>query len=202
MTSGRTILSPVSKRYALALVDLATEGKALPKLEKDLDILAGLIAGSSEFAAFVRSPSVSHVRQQAVLADVAKKAKLQKMTVNFLGVVAENGRLAELSAFIAATKAELSQRRGEMSVDVSSAQILTVTQQKQLKSQIAAATGKDILLNASVDENLIGGMILTVGSTRIDSSVSGRLDRLKIAMSTQVDTNINDNTKTLDKKEA
>ena len=202
MTSGRTILSPVSKRYALALVDLATEGKLLPKVEKDLDTLEGLFAGSAEFMDFIASPSVGKGEQLAVVNDIAKKVKLQKITANFLGVVIQNGRLSELKAFVSAAKAEISKRRGEMNVDVVSAHVLSAGQQSALKAEIADATGKDILLNAVVNEDLIGGMVLTVGSTRIDSSVSGRLSRLKKAMGTHVEVNVNDNQNNLVKKEA
>lgn len=200
MTSGRTIISPVAKRYALALVDLATERKALPKVEKDLDALDGMISGSSDFAAFIASPYVGLAEQQAALAEIAKKAKLQDITANFLGVIAANGRLDDLAMMIAATKAELAYRRGEMTVDVQSAHVLSAAQQKALKDQVSAATGKDIILNATLDKDLIGGMVLTVGSTRIDSSVSGRLDRLKKAMSQHVDINTNDNANNLVKK--
>lgn len=203
MTSGRVLLSPVAKRYALALVDLATESKVLPKVEKDLDALLALLASSSDFATFVGSPTVSQDQQKAVLSDVAKKAKLQKITENFLYVVAKNARLSELAGFLIAAKAELSVRRGEMTVDVVSAHVLSPAQQKSLRAEVAAVTGKDIVLNASVNSDLIGGMILTIGSQRIDGSVSGRLDRLKAAMSVRVDMNINDNDDNLaNKKEA
>lgn len=198
MTSANT----VSKRYATALVDLAEEKKAVAKVEKDMNALGGLLLGSADFAAFVASPTTSETKQLAALSDFSKKLKLQTITANFLGVITQNGRLSALPSLIDAVLDDISKRRGEMVVQVESANALTATQQKALKKELDSATGKSVLLDASINPDLLGGMIVTVGSTRIDSSVSGRLERLQSALNRRVYNDINDNSDTQEKKEA
>jgi F-type H+-transporting ATPase subunit delta len=202
VTSGVLVSSTVSLRYATALVNLAEEKKMVVKIEKDMLALADLLAGSQLFADFVALLTVSGAQRMAVMNEFASKLGLQTITRNFLGVLVDNGRLSALPVFIQAVFKEISKRRGEMVVAVQSAHDLSAAQQKALKQELDEMTGKNVLLDASINPDLLGGMIVTVGSKRIDSSVSGRLARLKAAMSRQVDNDINDNVVIKVKKEA
>lgn len=193
MTSSTPVSSTVSLRYATAFIDLAEDQKIVAKIEQDMRALADLLSGSADFASFVESPSVSKSSQQAVIEDIAKKLKLQSVTRNFLGVIIQNGRLAALPSLVRAVFNEISKRRGEMVVAVQSANVLSPAQQKALKDELDKATGKNVLLEASVDPDLLGGLIVTVGSQRIDNSVSGRLERLKTQMSRRSAQTLNDN---------
>lgn len=202
MTSSTPVSSTVSLRYATAFLDLAESQKIVAKVEKDMEALAGLLDGSEAFAAFVASPTVSKPRQQAIIEEFSKKLKLQTLTQNFLGVLIQNGRLYGLSSILRAVFKEMSKRRGEMVVGVESANVLSAAQQKALKDELDKATGKKVLLDAHVNPDLLGGLIVTVGSQRIDNSVSGRLDRLKAQMGRRSVHTFNDNQEKPKKKEA
>jgi len=194
------VSSALTQRYASALIELAKENKALPKVEADLASLKTMLSESEDFAFFIAADSISAKRQQVVLADLAKKAKFQTITLNYLNVLAGNGRLSLLSHMIKAVEKMLAAERNEAVAKVETANALTAAQQKELAKALSDATGQNIILDARVDESLIGGLVVTIGSKRIDDSVSGRLDRLKTTMSKRTLNNTNDNVETLNKK--
>ena len=165
--------------------------------------LKTMLSESEDFAFFITADSISSKRQQAVLAEVAKKAKFQTITLNYLNVLSHNGRLSSLAYMITAVEALLAGERNEAVAKVETANALTAAQHKDLVKALSEATGYNIILDACVDESLLGGLVVTIGSKRIDNSVAGRLDRLKANMSKRTLNNINDNVKTLnEKKEA
>lgn len=200
MAQSGMVSSALTQRYASALIELAKENKALPKVEADLASLKTMLSESEDFAFFIAADSISAKRQQAVLADLAKKAKFQTITLNYLNVLAGNGRLSLLSHMIKAVEKMLAAERNEAVAKVETANALTAAQQKELAKALSEATGQNIILDARVDESLIGGLVVTIGSKRIDDSVSGRLDRLKTTMSKRTLNNTNDNVETLNKK--
>lgn len=179
--SGR-ISSGLAQRYARAIIELSKDRKVLAKVEQDLQSLQTIISESADFSAFLEASFLSQARRQAVLDDVSKKGKFQAETANFLGVVNAQGRLALLPQLIDAVQAQLAAERGEITARVETAYVLSAAQQKQLSDSLSDMTGAKVLLEASLNEDLIGGIVVTVGSTRIDSSVAGRLSRLRGAM--------------------
>lgn len=178
--------SDLYKRYVLALIELAEDEKALKKVESDLADLAAMLNDSKDFSRFVAAPQISKAKQMAVIGDVVKKAKLQKITHNFLGVLVENGRLNVLGQIIKAFYKELSQRRGEEVAIVKVAQDLTLKQKKDLQTALSKTTGVDVALDVRVSPEILGGMVITIGSTMIDDSVARKLERLKLNMANKV----------------
>ncbi len=187
--------SAVSFRYAIALMDLAEEAKKLDKVEKDLSDLRSMISASADLSRLIRSPLVNAGKRGAALQALAEKAKFQDLTRNFLGVLSENGRLNALESIIEAFYGELSKRRGEITVNVQTAQDLSAKQQKALQDTISKAVGSEVFLHAKVEPGILGGMIVTVGSQMIDDSVARKLERLKAAMSKQSNENVVTNIK-------
>lgn len=189
MTSATKASSPVSLRYAVALMDLAQEGEKLDKVEKDLASLRSMIKDSPELAQLIRSPLTNRGKCEAALQAIGQKAGFQDLTNNFLGVLCRNGRLNALESVIDAFDRELSARRGEVEVNVQTAQKLSDAQLKTLQDTIAKSVGAEVLVKAKVEPSILGGMIVTVGSHMIDDSVARKLERLKSAMGRQSNEN-------------
>ena len=202
MAKSRAVSSQLTERYALALVNLAQKNKTLKKVEADIESLQNILNESEDFKYFVEASSHSTTRRIAVIDDLAKKSGLQKETANFLKVLATNGRFESLAEMLTGVKALLAKQRGEVTATVETAYALTATQQKALAKELSDMTGQKVIVDASLNKDLIGGMVVTVGSQQIDSSVSGRLERLKNAMRKRDMSNLNDNIETLNKKEA
>ncbi len=184
-TSGAAAL-----RYASALVDTAIHAKSLEAVEQDLKDFEAMIAGSSDLQNLIRSPLFNRTQQANALAAIADKAKFNPITRNFLQLLADNRRLNIVSAVIGAVQKDIQKRRGEISANVETAYPLTDAQKKALQEALGKATGRTVALNLSVNKDLIGGMIVTVGSKMIDDSVKRKLERLERAMKSQSNQNM------------
>lgn len=178
-----------ARRYATALVDTAIHAKSLEAVEQDLKDFEAMIAGSAELQSLIRSPLFNRTQQAAAMAAIADKAKFNPITRNFLQLLADNRRLTMVSAVIAAVKDSIQKRRGEVSAQVQVAYPLTDAQRKALQDALSKATGRSVDINLSVNKDLIGGMIVTVGSKMIDDSVKRKLERLERAMKSQSNQN-------------
>ncbi len=182
--------SIVAKRYAASLIDLAEKAKKIKEVEKDLVTLESMIEISDDFRAFIRSPLISSDEQGKIVAALAKKAGLQKLTANFLGVLVENRRLDALEGTLNAAANEISVRRGEVSASVQTASALTKKQTEDLQKAISKSVGADVLLAASVNPEILGGMVVTIGSYMIDDSVARKLGRLRSRMGRESNQNL------------
>ena len=114
--------------------------------------------------------------------DVAAKMGLSDLMANTLALMAGNRRLFVLPHLIVDLKARIAVENGEMTADVTSATKLSAAQAKKLAETLKASVGKTVKLNTTVDESLIGGLIVKLGSTMIDTSVKAKLAALQNAM--------------------
>lgn len=176
------LMSGLAGRYAGALFDLALEADGLDAASADLQTLRGVIDASSDFKSFLSSPVYGADDQARAIAAIAEKAGLGALTRNFLGLVAKNRRLFALEAMIAAFAARLAVHRGEVSAEAVSAAPLNDEQTRRLRGEIETIVGKAVNLSLRTDPDLLGGMIVKVGSTMIDSSLRTKLNRLKSVM--------------------
>ena len=172
----------IAGRYAQALFELAKEADGLKALEADADALQAALAASPELAAMIASPVVARDEQVGAMAAIAAKMGLSTLTANTLALMGGNRRLFVLPQLVADLKARIAVEKGEMTADVTSATPLTAAQSKKLAETLKAKVGKTIKLNTTVDESLIGGLIVKLGSTMIDTSIKAKLAALQNAM--------------------
>ncbi len=171
----------IARRYAKAFYELAEEQKKLNAISNDIETLKTLPEGG-EFGYFLSNPLFKREEQLGVMTKLAKTAKLDKLTANFLGTIVENGRLSLLKDIVDAVASEISSRKGEVKAVVTSARKLTPAQAKKIADNLKKATGSDIDVELKEDEKIMGGLIIKVGSLLIDQSVKTRLERLERAL--------------------
>ncbi len=176
------IKASLAGRYASALFDLASEAGTVTAVESDLENLEAALAESAELRALIKNPEVSRSALGKVMAGIAAHLKLSDLTGNFLGVLAENRRVADLPAMIRAFTAIAAAQRGEVNAEVASAHPLTDAQLAELEKKLRAREGRTVKLKSRVDADLLGGLVVTIGSKRIDSSIRTRLNSLANAM--------------------
>ena len=176
------IKASLSGRYASALFDLASEAGTVTAVEADLEKLADALHESAELRALIRNPEVSREQIGKVVAGLASYLGLSELTKNFLGVLAENRRISDLPGMIRAFHAIAAAQRGEVSAEVASAHALTDEQISTLEQKLRAREGRTVKLKTRVDPDLLGGLVVTVGSQRIDGSIRTRLNSLAQAM--------------------
>ncbi|MAU40885.1 MAG: F0F1 ATP synthase subunit delta [Kordiimonas sp.] len=178
----RVSVSGLAGRYAVALFDLAQENDALADIANDLDTVATLIRDSEDFASLINSPILSRAEQGAAIVALAQELKLNALLGNFLGVVAQNRRLPDLGKMIEALHALLAQFKGEVSATVTSAQSLTDAQLSALKDKLKSLVGRDVNVETKIDAELLGGLVVNIGSRMIDSSLRTKLANLEESM--------------------
>lgn len=173
----------LAKRYAMALIDVAASANALPAIENDMVSLEKMITENAQLSGVLANPVMSAGTLLAILKDISSRAGFHQLTLNFLGVLAANRRVADLPIIIQAFRKAIAARAGILNADVKSAQPLSATQQEELSRTLAKKTGKQVHLSLSVDPSLLGGMVVTIGSRMIDDSVKSKLTRLQQALS-------------------
>ncbi len=176
------IKASLAGRYASALFDLASDAGTVTAVESDLASLQAALRESAELSDLIRNPQVSRGQLGQVMAGIAAYLKLSPLTGNFLGVLAENRRVGDLPAIIRAFAAIAAAQRGEVAAEVASAHPLTAAQLTELESKLRAREGRTIKLQSRVDPALLGGLVVTIGSKRIDTSIRTRLNTLAQAM--------------------
>ncbi|MCL4066507.1 F0F1 ATP synthase subunit delta [Pseudomonas sp. GX19020] len=182
VAESASISQGIAARYATALFDLAKEGGALKAVEADAAALTDALAAAPDLGAMIASPVVTRDDQAKAIAVVAQAMKLNALTANTLGLMADKRRLFVLPQFLTVLRERIAEEKGEVTAEVTSAVALTTEQVTKLTATLKAKVGKTVKLNATVDESLIGGLIVKLGSTMIDTSVKSKLASLQNAM--------------------
>jgi F-type H+-transporting ATPase subunit delta len=174
--------SGLGGRYASALFDLAKDADALDAVGTDLEGLKQLLAESDELRRLVRSPVLSRAAQAKAMVALAEHAGCHELTRKFLGLLAQKRRLFALDQVIETYDAMLRDHRGEVGAELVSAVALSDEQIETVKKQLSAAAGRTVTLVTRVDPELLGGIVVRLGSRMIDASVRTRLHQLELAM--------------------
>ena len=182
MSETAGISTGIATRYATAVFDLAKEGKAIKALESDVAALEAAMGESADLRTLLSSPLYSREEQSTAIAAVAKKMKLSATTSNVLALLASKRRLFVLPQLIAVLQDMLSEERGEVTAEVTTAKKLTKAQSDKLAKTLKAQVGKSITIKETVDERIIGGLIVKVGSKMIDTSIASKLNALQNTM--------------------
>ena len=180
-TSGG-IQASLAGRYATALFGLARDQSQIDSVTRSLDTLEAAMAQSGDFRALVTSPLLSRAEAGKAVRALTPTLGLDPITGNFLGVLADNGRLGELAAIIRFVRQLAAGHRGETTAEVTSAHPLDDRQVAELKSKLKARLGRDVIVDAKVDPSLLGGLVVRLGSQMIDASIKTKLNTLATAM--------------------
>src|SRR5262245_7805096 len=182
VATDEPMMASMAGRYAAALFELAKDERQLPRVEADLKAFQGMLDASADLRRLVRSPVISAEDQGKALAAILGRAGISGLTANFFRLIARNRRLFAAGDMIRDFRVLLARERGEVTADVASAHALTPAQMEALKDALRAQVGKDVQVNTRVDPNLLGGLVVKMGSKMIDSSIRTKLDNLKVAM--------------------
>jgi F-type H+-transporting ATPase subunit delta len=171
----------IADRYATAVFEIAKEGKKVKALETDLASLTGALT-VDDFSNLISSPMISREEQAGAIVALAKKMKLSPTVANTLNLMATKRRLFVLPQLVTRLREIIAEDKGEVTAEVVTAKALTKTQADKLAKTLKASVGKVVTLNATVDESLIGGLVVKVGSKMIDTSIKSKLDALQNSM--------------------
>ena len=180
-TSGG-IQASLAGRYASALFALARDERQIEAVSRSLDLLAQVLMDSREFAELVLTPLVDREEAGKAFAAVARELSLDPITTNFLGVLAKNGRKNQLQNVSRIFRRLAANHRGEVTAEVVTAHPLKDDQLAALKQQLRGRVGRDVAIETSIDPEILGGIVVKLGSQMIDASIRTKLNRLAEAM--------------------
>ncbi|SIS58321.1 ATP synthase F1 subcomplex delta subunit [Roseivivax lentus] len=182
MSEPASISSGIAERYAAAVFALAKENGALDALEANIDDLADALAGSEDLRDLIQSPVYSRDTQGRAIRAIADKMGLTDVMKNTLSLMADKRRLFVLPAMIAQLRDMIADEKGIVTAEVTSAIELSSAQSEKLAETLKKQVGRDVKIKTTVDESLIGGLVVKVGSKMIDTSIRAKLNSLQNAM--------------------
>ena len=182
MGNSGGISASLGGRYATALFALASEKNKVSGVESDLAKLRAALSESEELKALTTNPVLSRDDAKSAIAAVAKLMKLDALTANTLGVLAQNRRLDQIKAVSEAFALLAADSRNEVTAEVTTARALTAAQSKNLAAELKKRVGSDVAINAHIDPAILGGMTVQIGSQLIDNSIKTKLNSLATAM--------------------
>jgi len=172
----------VAERYVRALFEVAQEAKAVDAVEADLKALALALEESAEFRHFLTNPLLgADVRAKAMLA-ILDKIKVDQVTRQFIGMLIRQKRLPILPGVAELFMDWAAAARGEMKAELISAAPLKEKEIADVNARLTKVYGRKMHLDVKHNPALLGGAILKIGSLQLDSSLAGKMDRLKIAL--------------------
>ncbi len=185
MASGGTTISSgggLTDRYAAALYAQADEQRALDQAVEQMEALGRLIDESADFRRLLASPLIGVTQGRTAALAMLEQEGFSKLVRDFVGVVANNRRLAVLRQIIGAFAALVADKRGVITATVTTAHALTPVQREQLRARLIEAGYGTVNIREQVDASLLGGLVLRIGARLYDTSLKSRLQRLQYAM--------------------
>jgi len=170
----------LSKRYAKALFETALEQQAHEQVSRDLRTLANVLEQSQDLREVFRNPRVEAGKKRDVLTAALKMAQAHKLTSSFLYILLEKGRLPIIPAVAAELERRLDRSVGRISAEVTSATPLEAAELKAIQEALVSALGaKEVKVDASVDPDVLGGVITRIGNIILDGSVRTQMDKMR-----------------------
>ena len=175
-------MQAVARRYAVALADVVTSRGEAQEVREELAAWDALMRSNAQLLEVFRHPTIPYEQKRGVLDELIRRARPRPTTANFLRVLLQNHRLAELSEVSTQFAQELDRRAGVVNAQVTTARPLPADAQETLRVRLGELTGSRVRLQFEVDDELIGGVVTRIGSTLYDGSVRGQLQQLRQRM--------------------
>lgn len=176
--------SEAAERYARAAFELAKDANGLDALESDFAKFGQAWRDNEDLRAAARSPLIDPHEKARALVAVAEKLGVSELGRNLIGVAATNRRARELPGIFSSFRTLLARHRGSRQVEIVSAKPLSDAEKKSITDQLGATLGMKVDADTRVDENLIGGFVVRVGSRQFDASIKSKLDALRLSLKT------------------
>jgi F-type H+-transporting ATPase subunit delta len=175
-------VSLVARMYARALYEAAKERDSVESVRDELSDFVESVRDVPELRAVLRNPQLDPRAKVSLLEEILGES--DELVRNFLVLLTERGRAGELEEVERELERILAAEAGQLTMDLTTAVELSDDEFSELVSQIERSSGHSVEATRDVDPNLIGGMVLQVGSLRVDSSIRGRLERLQRELTT------------------
>ena len=182
MSVNKSFSSETANRYALALYELANENSELETVEKNINELLTIYNSSVDLKNFIKNPTQSQSDQFEVLNKISVQMNLSNIIKNFLSVLVVKRRIFFINKIFLNFLSLASRQRGELKALLISSKKLTNEELKNLNNELSQAMGTLVALDYKVDEALIGGLKMQIGSLMVDTSIKSKLKKYEQIM--------------------
>ena len=181
--SKNTGFSDISaERYSLALYELAEEIGSTDEIEKHASSIIQLINNSEDFSLLIKNPTNKKEDQNKAILKISEKYNLNNLLTKFLSFLISKRRFFYVDKILKNFIETCSKKRGEIKAELTAAKELTESEINNIKSELGKNFSSKIKLNYKNDPSLIGGLIVQVGSTMVDTSIKGKLQKIENKM--------------------
>jgi len=171
-----------ANRYSLALYELANESNIISKVEENSDSLIKLISTNKEFNSLIKDPTMSQDNLKNVINKISENFNLEILFKNFLNFLVSKRRFFYVEKILKSFNEICSEKRGELKAEIRSAKELSQEEIDKITEELSSNFKSKIKLNYNHDKDLIGGLVVQVGSTMIDSSIRNKLQQIENKM--------------------
>ena len=182
MSKNKGFSDTSANRYSLALYELASESNSLSKIEENSQALLKLISSSEDFNNLIKDPTVSRDILNQVIKKISDNFKLEVLFKNFLSFLITKRRFFYVQQILKNFNQICSEKRGELKAEIKSAKNLTQDEINKITQELSNNFQSEIKLNYTHDQSLIGGLVVQIGSTMIDTSIKKKLQQLETKM--------------------
>ena len=182
MSKNKGFSDTSANRYSLALYELASESNSLSKIEENSNTLLKLISSSKDFSNLIKDPTVGRDSLNKVIKKISDNFSLEVLFKNFLSFLVIKRRFFYVQQILKNFNEICSEKRGELKAEIKSAKNLTQDEINKITQELSENFKSEIKLNYTHDQSLIGGLVVQIGSTMIDTSIKKKLQQLETKM--------------------
>ncbi len=182
MSEPASISSGIAGRYATAVFELARDDNGVDALTADVEALEAAMRESGDLRGMVASPLLDRAEQRGAITAIAEAMELNDRMRNTLALMADKRQLFVLPQLLDRLREMVARHRGEVTAHVASAKPLSDDQIARLADVLKKQAGSDVNIKTTVDEGLIGGLVVKLGSRMIDTSIAAKLQNLQNTM--------------------
>ena len=182
MSKNTGFSSTSANRYSLALYELASESNLVSQIEEQAIALINLIKSSNDFNNFIKDPTSNKDNLITVISKISEQNKLDNLFKNFLNFLITKRRFFFVEQILKSFVETCSKKRGELKAELKSAKELSNEEIQNITNELTQNFSSKIKLNYKHDKSLIGGLIVQVGSTMVDTSIKNKLQQIENRM--------------------
>ena len=171
-----------AERYSLALFELSEENNLLSQIEDQSSSILNLIDQSKDFSNLIKDPTTSQEDLLKVVNTISENNKFESLFKNFLSFLIQKRRFFFIERILKSFIEICSRKRGELKAELKSAKELSNEEIAKITEELTKNFSSKIKLNYKYDESLIGGLVVQVGSTMVDTSIKNKLQQIENRM--------------------
>ena len=180
--SSNSTTSLTKSSYSQALFELASESNSINDIEVQVSAILGLIDKSVDFKDLIKDPTNKIEDQLKAINTISNQYKFNELLKKFLGFLVSKRRFFYVEKILNYFLFICSNARGEIQAELFAAKNLNENEINNIKNELSSTFGSNIKLKHKYDPSLIGGLIIKVGSTMIDTSIKNKLQQIEKKM--------------------